>query len=249
MDTKEATLFTAIVIAGTIITVFIVFFIISIVRQQRRILKLNRQNILAEITAMEKERARIANDLHDDLGPLMSVAKIQVDNLTVEDEKEKLQQQHALDHLDNLLFRMREISNDLMPLTLLRKGLWLSLHEFLFKIENSAGIKIHLSIEAEPSLSQQVEINIYRILQEIIHNVLKHAKATKIVLRIECKNKDILLTCIDNGKGFDYEKKLKESSGIGLQSIKNRIILMQGSILVQSKPGKGTAYQLTIPIA
>ena len=127
MDTKEATLFTAIVIAGFIIVLFIAFFILSIIRQQRRILELSRQNTLAEITAMEKERARIANDLHDDLGPIMSVTKFQVDNLTIEDEEEKGQQLQAVEHLDNLLTRLREISNDLMPQVLLRKGLWRNL--------------------------------------------------------------------------------------------------------------------------
>jgi two-component system, NarL family, sensor kinase len=248
MDTKEATLFTAIVIAGFIIIFFISFFILSIIRQQRRILELSRQNSLAEITAMEKERARIANDLHDDLGPIMSVTKFQVDNLTIQDEEEKEQQHLAVEHLDNLLTRLREISNDLMPQVLLRKGLWASLEEFILRIKRNSGISISLSLSNPPLLPQDIEINIYRVLQEIFHNILKHAIASEVNVEVVGKEKQLIITCMDNGKGFDYEKTLRENAGQGLQSIQNRVQLLKGQLVVQSRAGKGTAYQITVPV-
>ncbi|MGZ3912843.1 MAG: sensor histidine kinase [Flavisolibacter sp.] len=249
MDSKETTLFTAIVLSAGIIGLFIAFFIVSLIRQQRRILALSRRNILEEMTALEKERTRIANDLHDELGPLMSVTRIQVDHLTVKDEEEKRLQGQALEHLDNLLTRLREISNNLVPQTLLRKGLWYSLEEFVQKAGRASGLEVQLEVWARPSLSKEMEIHIYRVIQEIVHNIIKHAAATIMVISLVEKEGQLVLTCRDNGKGFDQARVLREGKGQGLSSIQSRMILLGGHCLVQSEPGRGTAYQLTVPIS
>src|SRR5688500_2056178 len=118
MDQQETSLLTAVVIAAVALGIIIFAFFLSIIRQQRRNLALQKMNMMAEINAMERERARIANDLHDDLSPVLSVIKFQVISLKVTEEKDQQQVQHAAAHLDSMIHRLREISNNLMPNTL-----------------------------------------------------------------------------------------------------------------------------------
>lgn len=249
MHTQEATIFTAVIISAVVIGLFIVFFIASILRQQKKNLELSRQIILSEMTAIEQERTRIANDLHDDLGPVLSVIKFQVQNVTVPDEDEQVQLQQAAESLDNLINRMREISNNLMPHILTRKGLWASLENFVERARRTAKLKIELSLNYCPDLPQERAIHVFRILQEIVHNILKHAGATELKIQTHELDSQLYITCIDNGQGFDYEKKVKESTGLGLKNIKSRTLLLKGHLQVESKPQKGTAYQITIPIS
>jgi len=247
MDSQETRIYIAVIIAVILIGIIIVFFAISIVRQQRMNLELQKANALAEIAAMEKERARIATDLHDDLGPLLSVVKFQVDHVesVAEDEKEQLTK--ASKHLDGLIGRMREVANNLMPSALHRKGLVEAIEEFIRNAENSTGLRILLQSGSDISMAEEKRINIYRVIQEVVHNCLKHAKATELEINIEQRNGRLRILCRDNGKGFDYEKTIRESVGIGLRSLKNRSEIMGGTMEVESKIGIGSAFLFEIP--
>src|SRR5215218_9195976 len=142
MDAKETSLYTAILIVSIIIATIIVFFIISLIRQQRKNLELYRQSVLAEITAMEKERARIAADLHDELGPMLSGVKLKIGSFELTDEDDKKEAEKTNDHIDALMKRMREISYDLIPNTLIRKGLVTALKEFIDYANETDGLEI-----------------------------------------------------------------------------------------------------------
>src|SRR5690349_8916044 len=131
MDAKETSFFTAVLIVSIIIGVIIIYFITSIIRQQRRNIDLYRQSVLAEITAMEKERARIAADLHDELGPMLSAIKLKINSFELTDADDLIQVDKTNAHIDGLIKRMREISYDLIPNTLIRKGLVVALKEFI----------------------------------------------------------------------------------------------------------------------
>ena len=249
MDSNEAKIYIAIIITAFVLGVVIVYFIISIIRQQKRNLELQKANILAEISAMEKERTRIAADLHDDLGPILSVIKFQVDNLQMVNEEDKEQLGQASQHLDSLIGRMREIANNLMPSALHRKGLVTAIEEYIHKVEAANGLQIVFTHPDNLLLPEEKSINIYRAVQEVVHNCVKHAKATRVEIKLETKNGSLFILCKDNGQGFDYPKISKESNGIGLRSLKNRTEMMGGQLIVESKPGKGTAFLFEIPIS
>lgn len=248
MEQQENTLLTTVVIAAVALGIIILAFFLSIIRQQRRNLALQKMAMMAEINAMEKERARIANDLHDDLSPVLSVIKFQVISLKVSGEKDQTQVQHAATNLDNMIHRLREISNNLMPNTLLRKGLVLSLQELLATISDSTQLKTKLVHHQVPNLPTEKSIHIFRLIQEILHNCIKHAQATELELYLEGKEQHLLVRCSDNGVGFDYDNMLQQSAGFGLRSLKSRIELMRGTIQVVSGKNQGTAYFFKIPI-
>ena len=248
MDPQEARIYIAIIITVFVLGVIIGYFAISVIRQQRRNLELQKANALAEITAMEKERARIATDLHDDLGPVLSVVKFRVDHASLVDNEAKEELHIASEQLDELIARLREVANNLMPSALIRKGLIGAVEEFTRNVTTSSNMVISFTADENIKLGEDKSINIYRVIQEVVQNCLKHAKAKKMEILFEEKKGLLKIICRDNGVGFDYSKLSKESAGIGLRSIKNRSEIMGGNMVVESKPGKGTAFLFEIPI-
>lgn len=248
MDPKEARIYFAVIAAVLVIGVIIVYFAVSVIRQQRRNLELQKANALAEITAMEKERARIAGDLHDDVGPVLSTVKFRLDYAASIETEAKEELIIASKQLDDLSERMREVANNLMPSALLRKGLIGAVREFVDNAAKSSGTTIDLTTGDDVDISEDKGVNIYRIIQEIVHNCLKHANATKIEIRLAKQDNDIEIFCRDNGAGFDYPRLYSASKGMGLRSISNRTEIMGGKLKVESKQGKGTAFLFTIPI-
>lgn len=247
MDPKETSLYHAILITSIVLGIIIIYFVISMIRHQRRNLELNRLNILAEISTLEKERTRIAADLHDELGPILSAIKFKINSLDVTDDEDTVQLHQASSHIDDLIQRMREIAANLMPSVLLRKGLIAAIEEF---ISNIAQSPTHISFHHEqfPEIAQEKSINIYRIVQEVVHNALKHAQAKELSIDLATKNNYILLTVVDDGVGFDYPQRLKENSGLGLRNLKSRAEIMGGNFYIESKLAKGTKYLFEIPL-
>jgi signal transduction histidine kinase len=188
---------------------------------------------------MERERARIAADLHDDLGPLLSVIKFRVNH----QEKEELER--ASEQLDEAITRMREVSNDLMPSVLQRKGLIAAIQEFVTHAQQSSRIGIIFELVGEPVIPGDMVVHIFRIVQECVHNCIKHANASFCEIRMEQIGNDLLLECRDNGIGFDTKK---ESEGIGIRSLHNRTAIMNGTLHIHSVPAKGTNYSFEIPV-
>ena len=248
MDTIQANIYVAIIIAVALVAIIIFYFALTVIRQQRRNLELQKANALAEISAMEKERARIAADLHDDLGPVLSVVKFTIDNVEPTDTEEKEVLQRASVQLDDLIGRMREVANNLMPSALHRKGLVRAVDEFASNATSGSGTVIRFISEVDIVVGEEKSINIYRVIQEVVHNCLKHANATEMEIRFELKNNCLHILCRDNGSGFDYSTMSSQSTGIGLRSIQNRTDIMGGSLVVESKPGKGTVFLFEIPI-
>ena len=248
MESQEARIYTVILIISVTLGIIIAYFIVSIIRQQRRNMRLQKANILAEIAAMEKERMRIAADLHDDLGPILSVIQFQVDNVEGVQGEEKQQLIEASRHLDSLIGRVREIANNLMPSALHRKGLMTAIEEFISKAGTASRLRIQFKYPDGLQLPDEMSINIYRAIQEVVHNCIKHARASELEIRITKKKGKLTILCRDNGKGFNYSLMAKESSGIGLKSLKNRTEMMGGTMEAESKEGKGTAFLFEIPV-
>lgn len=248
MDEKEARFYTAILIVCAVVGVIIVYFIVSIIRQQRRTVGLYKQSLLTEITTLEKERSRMASDLHDEVGPLLSAIKLRVGSLDINNEEDEEEVRKTERQIDNLIKRMREISFDLMPTSLTRKGFAAALSEFIDYCSKSSNLKINFQF-ADIQLTQPQAINLYRIVQEIIHNTIKHAEASELQIEFRQEKDKIILATRDNGKGFSYEEKSNEAKGLGLQNLSRRAEIISGKMFFESKKGKGTTYIFEIPIA
>ncbi len=248
MDSQEQAVYESIKIVSGIVGIILLYFIITIIRYQRRSLRLNKEKIQAEIDTLENERKRIASDLHDELGPLLSAVKLQINSLETvsEDDQEVIDKSSV--HIDSIIGKLREISNNLMPNTLMRKGLKKAISEFIDHSHHASGLQVKFICDEELNLDQQQEINIYRMLQEILHNTIKHAQASYLIIKIMTEQNRLLIMTADNGKGFDYFGKLKENSGLGLRNLQSRVEVMGAEISCQSELGKGTMYTVEIPI-
>lgn len=247
MDAKEASFYTAILIVCGVVGVIIFYFIVSIIRQQRRTVRLYKQSLLTEITTLEKERSRMASDLHDEVGPMLSAIKLRMGSFDVSEEDEE-ELEKTNEQIDTLIKRMREISFDLMPTSLTRRGFAVALNEFIEFCSKKARLKINFKY-SDIQLSDSQAVNLYRIAQEIIHNAIKHAEASELLIEMRRDKDKIVLATRDDGKGFNYSEKSGEAKGLGLQNLLRRTEIMGGEMFFESQKGKGTTYIFEIPIA
>ena len=207
-----------------------------------------RKSFRAVIEATEKERKRVAEDLHDGLGQLLSTAKL---NLTaiegVEDTEEYKNINTSIAILDEACQEVRHISHNMMPGTLIRLGLVSAVREQARKINESGKILVTVSVSGfENRMDESREIAIYRVMQELLNNAIRYANATDITIRLEQQADGYLFTISDNGQGFD-PRVLEKNKGIGWRNIQSRIDLLQGNIDLKTAPGKGTIFNIWIP--
>jgi signal transduction histidine kinase len=247
MDAHQRQIYITVLVAAVIIGSILLYIIALLVRQQRKNKRLYKSKILAEITTLEKERARIANDLHDELGLVLSTIKVKLSSIEVHDPDDKIQLQESSDYLDDMIKRFREISKDLMPTLLLRKGLVEAIEEFIEKIAVSKNLKIIFQSSDIPVLPNELAINFYRIILEIIHNTVKHAKATNLTIEMKKQNDFLFLNTQDNGVGFNYTAAMKGNPGLGLRNLLSRTDIMNGHLYIESKVNTGTKYSIQIP--
>lgn len=207
-----------------------------------------RRSFRAVIEATEKERKRVAEDLHDGLGQLLSTAKL---NLTaiegVEDTEEYKNINNSIAILDEACQEVRHISHNMMPGTLIRLGLVSAVREQARKINESGKILVTVSVSGfENRMDESREIAIYRVMQELLNNAIRYANATDISIKLEQQADGYLFTISDNGQGFD-PRVLEKSKGIGWRNIQSRIDLLQGNIDFKTAPGKGSIFNIWIP--
>lgn len=247
MYSKEEQLYKVIIIAVLILALITGYFIYSITRNKNRMLRWQEARIKAEIDTLENERKRIAGDLHDELGPMLSAVKLQVNHLEPGDETEKLILKKSSGQIDEIIQRFREISYNLLPNTLVRKGLTKAVDEFIGKMSEAHSINIQFHYPQELKVAVEKEINIYRIIQEITHNTIKHSRANTLTINLEEKNKQLILQTTDNGIGFNYNPQQTENSGLGLLNMQSRVAVLNAQLTVITEPGKGTVYHIIIP--
>lgn len=244
--------FYAVLIGITMIlgTVLILFVVMLSKVQQRKKAEFNRLNLLAEVTAQEKDRARITFQLHEDFGATLSAIRMGISSFQLQHPDDRLQQEQYKEFIDDLITKIRTIALDFLPGTIQQKWLAAALREFLQAIQKEQdAVDIILDVEDElPELSEYKTINLYRIVQEIVYNTLKHAQASILLITLKYSDRRVLLTTQDNGIGFNYRQEIERQKGLGLHNMSNRILLLNGTIDVLSEPGKGTLYMIQVPL-
>jgi signal transduction histidine kinase len=206
----------------------------------------------AILEAEEKERRRIAQDLHDGVGQLLSAAKLNLSNLdskiTTQTEEQKLAIQNALSLVDDSVKEVRAVSHNMMPNTLIKLGLASAVREFITKLGKAPTLKVDLEIVGlDTRLDNQVETVLYRVIQEIVNNIIKHAKASQISMQLIRHETELNIMIEDNGVGFDTNQ-LDDFEAIGLKGIKTRIEFLNGSVHFDSYIGRGTTVIIDIPL-
>ncbi|WP_327138705.1 sensor histidine kinase [Niabella yanshanensis] len=224
--------------------------------QQQRITELETQQQLTATEAILKgesqERTRLAKDLHDGLGGMLSGIKYSLNtmkgNLIMTPENAQAFER-SVDMLDSSIQEMRRVAHNMMPEALVKFGLDTALQDFCLHISQSGALKVsYQSIGLnDVQLEQTVAVTIYRIVQELINNTIKHAAAKTAIVQLSVTGNTLSVTVEDDGKGLDTAS-LKQSTGIGWSNIENRILFLNGKLDIQSANNKGTSVLIELPL-
>lgn len=231
-----------------LLAILIVYLFVSIIRYHRKYMRLQRKKIFAEIIIRENERKRIAGDLYDSLGPLLSAVKLNISSVDIESSADRLVLEKTGGYLDEIIGSLRRISHDLLPNTLERRGLQEAIRELIHQATTKHPVKIRLHIVREIRVPKEKEIHIFRIIQEIVQNTIKHADANSLQISFSQEDGHLLCLIKDDGRGFDKEKVLSGSAGLGLRSVESRCEILNGILTLESMPGAGTSYFIKIPV-
>lgn len=203
----------------------------------------------AIIEAEEKERVRVAQELHDGLGQMLTAAKLNLEGVEeVADPEDRQLVENAISIIDGLVTEVRHISHNMMPAGLIELGLINAVRTLAEKVNESKLLTVQFKYsEDTPRFEQSVEIALYRVVQEVLNNMIKHAQAKKIHIELQYVNNKVNLVMSDDGKGFDTNT-INRSKGIGWKNIFSRLSLIDGKIDINSAPGKGTTVNIDVVI-
>ena len=219
--------------------------------QERQLLE--RLRTQAVLEAEETERRRIGADLHDGVGQLLTAAKLNLhalgEQLPAQTEGQQALLQNALDGVDESFKEVRSISHNLMPNALIKRGLAQAVRDFLDKLTPDGRLKINLEVVGldRGRLEPTTENVLFRVIQELVQNVLKHARATEMTLQIVRHAEELTVLVEDNGVGFD-PAALGEDAGIGLRNIESRMAFLGGRADFDAVLGRGTTVTLEVPL-
>jgi len=202
----------------------------------------------AAINGEELERKRIARDLHDGIGSMLSSQKMRLMKMHADSEAgDKAEISNIITILSNSITELRQVAYNLMPEVLSRLGLKHALSDLCFMHRSDSVDIIFHANEIREDIPESIQITIYRIVQELINNALKHAEATEII--VDCSQNENLffITVEDNGKGF-ITGNAKQLSGLGLKNLQNRLELLNGNIDINSSPDYGTIFNIELTL-
>jgi two-component system NarL family sensor kinase len=203
------------------------------------------------LKGQEEERTRVARDLHDGLGGILTSVKLTLSKVRgnfILPEASTVVFARALEQLDLAINEMRRVAHSMMPEALVRYGLPDSLKDFCEDLNETGQIKVHLQVLGmENRLDSSVEVVLYRIVQELLNNILKHAQATDAYVQLVRREEIVHLTVEDNGKGFDV-KQAENQKGAGMRNIENRVAYLGGTLDIQSTVGEGTSVEIEIKL-
>jgi two-component system, NarL family, sensor kinase len=239
------------------LVIFIIFHQRKIIRYQMQLQRMEQEQqkllLNASVRLQEEERQRIAADLHDDAGPLLATARLYLtENLVNQDKATQLQSIfQARQILDDTIQLVRNISHSLMPPTLKNFGLESAVNDLFQKISGSGSINASSRFhDYKERLKSEKELLIFRIIQELVNNILKHSNSSFIHLTQNMHGDFFILRIHHDGRGIvqnDFEKLNKSNIGLGLKNISSRLRVAQGRINFEKDPSQ-TYYKITLEI-
>jgi len=221
------------------------------VQEERRQLQNEKQNDLLRtiLETQESERKRLAEDLHDSVGQVLSAVKLnlhRLDKTCAADEQTIPLLSNTRNLIDDCIQEIRSIIQNVRPPLLTDFGLVEALNDLCIKIQRTTGIEVTFKHETEQErFSAEVEITLFRIMQELFGNSIKHANASFIHLNLLVQHNQLLLTYQDNGSGFDL---LETKNGSGLKNIQSRMDFIKGTVEITTKPGQGMAVEIKVDL-
>ena len=209
-------------------------------------------SINAMIEGQEKERQRVASDLHDSVGATLAAAKLQFDHISKNKDKalemdELFEKTKIL--LDDAYSEVRSMAHIKNSGVIAKNGLLPAIKKLTDNVSINGNLEVALQdFGLENRLDNSLEITIFRIIQELITNIVKHANATEASINITQHESLLSIIVEDNGKGFNISEFINSTNGMGLSSIERRVEHLEGTMEVDSFPGKGTSVLIDIPL-
>lgn len=229
-------------VSGMVLVMFVAVVLFLVHRQRQSAAKAERESMLlqAQIDGEEHERARQARELHDGVAGILSAAKMQLGLLQLgkSDEVNKTVYEKALALLKIASGEVRNISHNLAPEIILQEGLDIALSDFCKRVGSETLPVDYYVIGEIPKLTLALELLIYRAVQEAVNNVIKHARATRVIVQVSLIETTLSVSIEDDGIGFDI--KAIKRRGLGIQNLVSRIQTLGGVCEISSTPGKGT---------
>lgn len=247
MGTQERAIFVAFSLVAGFLAVVLSFFFLSLFKQNRKYRRLQKEKLNAEINATEIERNLIATELHNDIGPYLSSIKMRLNLLETTNKADLVEVKAAL---DKCVDQVRGMAKSLAPLAIFHIPLIDALKQYTSQVSFDQSLKINLIDKEAPMLTEDQSNQLYRILQEIILNTVKHAHATELNIEFSKEEDQLLIRTADNGVGYDaYEIREKHKMGLGLLGIQSRIEYLNGTMVISDEIKKGTRYNIRVPLA
>ena len=223
--------------------------------QAKKITELEKEKQLQAVDAMlqgqEEERSRLAKDLHDGLGGMLSGVKLSFENMKenlILTPENAAMFDKSLNMLDNTIADLRKVAHNLMPEALVKFGLQEAVRDFCNSIQSATAIKILFQpIGVYQQINNTAEVFTYRIIQELVNNAVKHAKALQIIVQLTVNNNKISIAVEDDGKGFDVNV-LTNNKGAGMDNIKYRVQYFNGTIDTVTSLGNGTSVNVELRV-
>lgn len=263
-DQNQQILF--LIVMGGLLALVLVGFIVTILflyqrkqhRQEEELARLKEeydQEVLkSQLEIQETTLKSIAQELHDNIGQVLSVVKLSLAVLPVDKEHQAFTPlQHIRETLNKAVYDLADLTKSLHTDRIAQIGLIESIRFDLETLRRTGLMEVNLEVKGEEyPLGAQREIFIFRIFQELVNNILKHAKATRLNISLDYSPEEVFLFSVkDNGIGFSLQEKKDSKSplnGVGLKSMLNRSKLIGATMVFDSEPGKGTTVNMEVPL-
>ena len=210
-----------------------------------------RRHVTQITAAQEEERQRFARELHDGMGPALASLNLRLRASGRMLEREGHPVAKELGEMAELtqdsVREIRRLIHDLRPNALDDLGLVPALKEYLSRCEQESGLAIRFTAEAGDRMPARVETALFRIVQEAVNNVIKHAEAHRVDVDLSCQDRTATLRIADDGRGFD-PSRTPTGSHVGLWSMQERVRQLGGQFRLQSSPGDGTVVSVAVPL-
>ena len=240
---------------GVFIIIFVAYYQQKQAKQQAAFGEMQEQHrrdlMAATFRGQEEERRRIAEDLHDGIGTMLSVTKMSLNQLERKLNGDAVrvgfQMQKTRAMLDETMTNVRRISRDLVPTTLERFGLLPALEELADRASD-ADLQVELNVsDTVGPLPPTTDLMLYRIAQELLNNAIRHARARHIILQLYGINGEVRLSVIDDGVGFDFDAIMEDKQrGLGLRNIESRLNVVKGHVTFDVAPGRGSQIHVQV---
>ena len=253
----------AIAVGTAVLLVMAVFIIIFVAYYQQKQAKQQlalkelqahhrRELMAATFRGQEEERRRLAEDMHDGIGTMLSITKMCLNQLEQKlggEVKVGFEFQKTRSMIDETMTNVRRISRNLVPTTLERFGLLAALEELVDRA-NEGELEIELNYPETPTpFPPALELMLYRITQELVNNAIRHARAHHITIQLVCIDHEVRLSVIDDGVGFDFDAIMENrQAGLGLRTIESRLSVVNGHVTFDVAPGRGSQIHVQVKL-